>query len=114
MISRHITNVFAISHKQLKDILTDVVPALHENAKLWVAYPKVASKIVSDLTRDCNWECISQCGFEGVRLITLDNIWSAMRFKRAVKLSVADRYYKMQEKGIVQPVHSKNIKVRKK
>ena len=38
----------------------------------------------------------------------------AMRFKRAVKLSVADRYYKMQEKGIVQPVHSKNIKVRKK
>jgi len=75
--------VFAISHKQLKDILRDVVPALHENAKLWVAYPKVSSKIVSDLSRDCNWECISQFGFEGVRLIALDNIWSAMRFKKA-------------------------------
>lgn len=74
--------VFAISHKQLKDILRDVVPALHENAKLWVAYPKVSSKIVSDLTRDCHWECISQLGFEGIRLIAVDNIWSAMRFKK--------------------------------
>lgn len=75
--------VFAISHKQLQDILRDVVPALHTDAKLWVAYPKVSSKIVSDLSRDCNWECISQFGFEGVRLITLDNIWSAMRFRKA-------------------------------
>ena len=75
--------VFAISHKQLKGILSDVIPALHEDAKLWVAYPKVSSKIVSDLTRDCHWPCISQYGYEGVRLITLDSIWTAMRFKRA-------------------------------
>ncbi len=75
--------VFAISHKQLKDILHDVVPALHEDAKLWIAYPKVSSKILSDLSRDCNWNCISQLGFESVRLIGLDNIWCAMRFKRA-------------------------------
>src|ERR1700712_2272227 len=80
--------VFAISHKQLQDILRDVVPALHENAKLWVAYPKVSSKIVSDLSRDCNWECISRFGFEGVRLIALDNIWSAMRFKKADEVRV--------------------------
>jgi len=80
--------VFAISHKQLKDILHDVVPALHENAKLWVAYPKVSSKIVSDLSRDCNWQCISQFGFEGVRLINLDNIWGAMRFKRADQVRI--------------------------
>jgi Bacteriocin-protection, YdeI or OmpD-Associated len=80
--------VFAISHKQLKDILRDVVPALHENAKLWVAYPKVSSKIVSDLSRDCHWECISQFGFEGIRLINLDNIWSAMRFKKADQVRI--------------------------
>lgn len=80
--------VFAISHKQLKDILRDVVPALHEDAKLWVAYPKVSSKIVSDLTRDCNWECISQFGFEGIRLIAVDNIWSAMRFKKTSQIRI--------------------------
>jgi len=81
--------VFAISHKQLNNILIEIVPALREDAKLWVAYPKVSSKIVSDLTRDCNWECISQLGFESVRLVVLDSIWSAMRFKKAEKVKKA-------------------------
>lgn len=80
--------IFAISHKQLQDILTDVVPALHEDAKLWIAYPKVSSKIVSDLTRDCNWQCIAKHGFESVRLINLDSIWNAMRFKKADEIKV--------------------------
>ncbi len=80
--------VFAISHKQLKDILRDVVPALQQDAKLWVAYPKVSSKIVSDLSRDCNWECISQYGLEGIRLITLDSIWTATRFKKAEHIKI--------------------------
>ena len=81
--------VFAISHKQLNEIFRDVVPALHENAKFWVAYPKVSSKIVSDLSRDCNWECLAKFGFEGVRLIALDNIWSAMRFKKREQAKVS-------------------------
>ena len=81
--------VFAISHKQLDEIFRDVVPALNENAKFWVAYPKVSSKIVSDLSRDCNWECLAKFGFEGVRLIALDNIWSAMRFKKREPVKVS-------------------------
>ena len=75
--------VFAISQNQLKDILIDVVPALHDEAKLWVAFPKAASKIVSDLTRECNWECIAHFGYEEVNLITIDSIWTAMRFKKS-------------------------------
>lgn len=78
--------VFAISHNQLKDILKDVVPALAEDAKLWIAYPKVSSKIVSDLSRDCNWDCICQHGLETVRSIALDNVWCALRFKQAEKI----------------------------
>lgn len=74
--------VFAISQKQLNDILKDVIPALHKEAKLWVAYPKVSSKIVSDLCRDCKWEYIKEHGFEGVRLVALDHVWSAMHFKK--------------------------------
>ncbi len=74
--------VFAISKIQLNDILKDVLPAMHEEAKLWVAYPKLTSKIVSDLCRDCNWEMITDLGFESVRLITLDSTWTAIRFKK--------------------------------
>lgn len=78
--------VFAISHNQLRDILKDVVPALAEDAKLWIAYPKVSSKIVSDLSRDCNWDCICQHGLETVRSIALDNVWCALRFKKPEKI----------------------------
>lgn len=101
--------VFAISHKQLKDILTDVVPALHDDAKLWVAYPKAASKIVSDLTRECNWACIAHFGYEEVRLITLDSIWTAMRFKKsnpAMRPSVVveKKVKESEKKTITTPV----------
>lgn len=75
--------VFAISKTQLSDILKDVMPSLGENAKLWIAYPKVTSKIVSDLSRDCNWECVAHLGLEGVRMISLDPVWCAMRFKKS-------------------------------
>lgn len=78
--------VFAISHNQLKDILKDVVPALAEDAKLWIAYPKVSSKIVSDLSRDCNWQCIEAYGLETVRTIALDNVWCGIRFKKTEKI----------------------------
>jgi hypothetical protein len=78
--------VFAISRKQLTDILKDVLPALHTNAKLWVAYPKVTSKIVSDLSRDCKWECLGNLGFEGINTVVLDHVWSATRFVKIGQL----------------------------
>jgi len=75
--------VFAVSQKQLKAILSDVVPVLQEDAKLWIAYPKLTSKIASDLSRDSSWDFISEHGFEGEEeCITLDNAWSALRFLR--------------------------------
>ncbi len=74
--------VFAISHNQLKGILKDVIPSLADGAKLWIAYPKLSSKIVSDLSRDCNWECIETYGLETLRTIPLDNVWGAICFKK--------------------------------
>ncbi len=84
--------VFAVSQNQLLAILNEVVPFLHEDAKLWIAYPKAASKIASDLCRDVNWFFISNYGFEGVNAIALDNVWTAVRFKRPV------------EKGEIKPL----------
>ncbi len=74
--------VFAVSQRQLVDILKDVIPALQEDAKFWIAYPKLTSKIASDLSRDKNWDFVSDYGFEAVRMIALDNVWSAGRFKK--------------------------------
>ena len=74
--------IFAFSQKQLKEILTDVIPALHQDAKFWIAYPKASSKIASDLCRDASWDFIEAHGYETVRLIAVDNLWSAIRFKK--------------------------------
>lgn len=78
--------VFALSQNQLNNVLKEVFPALHEDTKLWVAYPKTTSKIVSDLNRDCNWEFLTQHGYECVRQVALDHVWSAMRFKKLDKI----------------------------
>lgn len=74
--------VFAVSQQQLQGILKEVIPAMQPDAKLWVAYPKLTSKIVSDLSREASWGCIDHHGFESVRAIALDNVWSAVRFKK--------------------------------
>ena len=74
--------VFAINQNQLQNIMKEVMPALRPESKLWVAYPKLSSKIVSDLNRETSWDFFTQNSFEGVSLIELDHMWSAMRFKK--------------------------------
>lgn len=74
--------VFAVNQNQLNGILTEVIPALNAEAKLWVAYPKPTSKIVSDLNRDCTWNKLIQSGFAETELVALDHVWSALRFKK--------------------------------
>jgi len=72
--------VFAINYNQLSTILKDVIPALKKEGKLWIAYPKPTSKIVSDLNRDCTWDCLMEKGFGKIDEVVIDHVWIAMRF----------------------------------
>ena len=74
--------VFALNQKQLNDILAEVLPALQPHAKLWIAFPKLTSKIVSDLNRDCTWRFLYQNGFESGEQVILDYVWNALQFIR--------------------------------
>ncbi len=74
--------VFAINQRQLDGILKEVLPALCDEGKLWVAYPKTTSKIVSDLNRDCSWKTLNQSGFESQDQVTLDHVWTALQFRK--------------------------------
>jgi len=75
--------VFAVSESQLTGILREVLPALKNEAKLWIAYPKATSKIATNLNRNCSWDCITGAGYEDLDKVELDNVWVASRFKKA-------------------------------
>lgn len=72
--------VFAVNYTQLSSILNDVIPALRSKGKFWIAYPKPTSKIVSDLNRDLNWDCLLSKGFKKIDEVVIDHVWTAMRF----------------------------------
>ncbi|TAH05031.1 MAG: hypothetical protein EAZ17_01485 [Sphingobacteriales bacterium] len=74
--------VFAVNQNQLGSIMQDVLPAMHDEGKLWIAYPKATSKIVSDLNRQCTWACLKSKGFESVLETQLDHVWTAVRFSK--------------------------------
>lgn len=83
--------VFALNRNQLNSIMREVLPALHKEARFWIAYPKSSSKIVTDLTKPCSWDCVCDAGFEGTDEVTLDHVWTATRFatKSATKATRA-------------------------
>lgn len=75
--------VFAVSENQLNGILNDIMPALKEDSKLWVAFPKLTSKIVTDLNRESSWNKLVESGYESMEQVSLDHVWNATQFKRA-------------------------------
>ena len=75
--------VFAVSETQLNSILDDILPALKEESKLWVAYPKITSKITTDLNREGSWSKLAGAEYEGSDQVSLDHVWHAVYFKKS-------------------------------
>ena len=49
---------------------------------LWFCYPKKSSKkFKSDLSRDQGWKPLNDSGLYGIRMVSIDDDWSAMRFR---------------------------------
>jgi hypothetical protein len=59
--------------------------ALHNllcDGVLWFCYPKKSSqKYKSNIDRDHGWKTLNESGFYGIRLISIDDDWSALRFR---------------------------------
>ena len=75
--------VFALNSHQLQKIFAELTPALRNETKLWIAFPKQASKIVSDLNRRGSWDFLIDLGYEVGEKVVLDYVWSAQRFTKA-------------------------------
>jgi hypothetical protein len=61
-----------------------LLPKAVGDAIVWFAYPKGTSKRYRcEFNRDNGWEAIQAAGFETVRMIAIDEDWSALRFRRS-------------------------------
>jgi hypothetical protein len=74
--------VFAVSESQLNGILHDIMPALKEDSKLWIAFPKLTSKIATDLNRESSWNKLAAAGYESLEQVSLDHVWNAAQFRK--------------------------------
>lgn len=63
---------------------------------LWFCYPKKSSKLYSSgLERDKGWDSLNKLGFYGVRMVSVDDNWSAIRFRNIKYIkSTSSRYPK--------------------
>ena len=75
--------VFVEKKSELDKVVAAVVAKTTGDAVLWFAYPKGTSKrSTCDFNRDTGWDVLRASGFDTVRLVSIDEDWSALRFRR--------------------------------
>lgn len=62
---------------------SEALGALVPGGLLWMAYAKGGSGIKTDVNRDRLFAAIKAGGWLGIRMVALDDTWSAMRFRPA-------------------------------
>lgn len=73
--------LFVSSLADLDRRAPSVLKSLPPDALFWIAYPKKTGTIRTDIHRDCGWPPVTAAGLEGVRMISIDETWSALRFR---------------------------------
>lgn len=75
---------FVTRQKELNAIGRALVRKAEGDAVVWFAYPKGTSKrYTCEFNRDTGWQLLGDAGFEPVRMVAIDEDWSAVRFRRA-------------------------------
>jgi hypothetical protein len=76
-----VLQIFVTRKAQLEKKLSALKGAMHEKSMLWVCYPK-ANGLGTDLNRDILRVWLEEKGLISVAQIAVDDVWSAIRFKR--------------------------------
>jgi hypothetical protein len=73
---------FVSSVAEVEDFAPIALHNLTADGILWFCYPKKTSKkYTTGPERDRGWKSMNDAGFYGIRLVSIDNDWSAMRFR---------------------------------
>lgn len=74
--------LFVTKSTEVDHITTVALHNLTADGILWFCYPKKSSKKNNaGLNRDHGWNALEDAGFRGIRLVSIDDDWSALRFR---------------------------------
>lgn len=74
---------FAAKQSELDKVSASLAGATAGDAIVWVCYPKGTSKRYRcEFNRDQGWSVLGNAGFEPVRQVSIDDDWTALRFRR--------------------------------
>ena len=76
--------IFVIIEADIKKAAANYIKLLEPDAVSWMVYPKKTSKKhTSDISRDNGWSALGELGYEGVSMVSVDDDWSAFRFRKS-------------------------------
>jgi len=93
---------FATTQQQVNALAPTIAQQAEGDAIVWLAYPKGTSKkYKSQINRDNGWNALGYEGFEPVRMVAIDEDWSAVRFRRAefIKSMTRPKEYRLTKRG---------------
>src|SRR4030042_634743 len=73
--------LFVKDKAELDNRVPGALRSLKNDGIFWISYPKGSAKIKTDLNRDILWKLMEKYGFDGVAMVSIDETWSAMRFR---------------------------------
>jgi len=74
--------LFTPDRARLEAELPVLLKTMLQGAILWLAYPKLSSRLAADLSRDVIHALAPRYGLDTVSQIAIDEDWSALRLKR--------------------------------
>ena len=74
-------HLFVEDLNQLGENIDQVLQVIKYDAVLWISYPKGSSGVKTDLNRDMLWKALADKGIRPVTQVSIDEVWSAMRFR---------------------------------
>ena len=83
---------FVITQMDLDSVSNKLVKAAKDDAILWMVYPKGSSKMYKcEFNRDSGWHVLRDAGFDSVRMVAIDEDWSALRFRKVAYIKNSKR-----------------------
>jgi hypothetical protein len=81
-----LVHLFVKNSTDLKALLPTALEAVKYDGLFWISYPKQSSKVQTDLNRDVLWELMMDTGLRPVTQVSVDQTWSALRFRPAERV----------------------------